>query len=327
MKKIIFATFLLIAAGIVCEARPEFSHDVTGNIKPWTNENFPDLSVDKGEFSFAVIPDRTGRPREGVFEGAMKKINMLRPDFAVSIGDLISGSPVNEKTSGPVEAQGKEVRKLTESLKMPFFYCVGNHDINRNTVNDFRNRISKNAWIKNFGSQTYYCFVYRNVLFMVMNSMEDGDISFSPDPFSKKQQQWALDTLKKYPDVRWTFVFMHHPKFHHKSFAPVEKELLKRNYTVFAGDWHRYTRFKRYGRNYYVLSTCGGVVPEVDKKAIPAPRGPKYGEMDHIVWVTVTDKGPETVNILLDGIVPDDVVTQDTAIVPLRRKLDLKDGE
>ena len=325
MKKSIFIALVFAAAVAVSGKHPEFTHDITGNIKPWTNENFPDLSVNNGEFSFAVIPDRTGRARKGVFEGAMKKINMLRPDFAVSIGDLVEGSPVSEKSSSSIDAQWKSVRAMTGTLKMPFFYCVGNHDINRNTAaNNKRFAITRNAWIKNFGAQTYYSFVYRNTLFMVMNSMEDGDTSFSPEPFSAAQQKWALETLKKHPDVRWTFVFMHHPKFHHKSFSAVEKELLKRNYTVFAGDWHRYTKFTRYGRNYYVVSTCGGVVPEVGKTVIPAPRGPEYGEMDHIVWVTMTEKAPVVANILLDGIVPDDVATQNRTKVPVRRELDVK---
>lgn len=324
MKKLILL-ILLLTAEATFGKNPEFSHDVTGAVKPWTNENFPALSVNDGDFSFAVIPDRTGRPRKGVFESAMKKINMLRPDFAVSVGDLIEGSPAEATTSAPVDAQWKNVRAMTESLKMPFFYCVGNHDINRNTPkNTKRFTITRNAWIKNFGGQTYYSFVYRNVLFMIMNSMEDGDTSFSPEPFSAAQQKWALETLKKHPGVRWTFVFMHHPKFHHKSFNAIEQELRKRNYTVFSGDWHRYTRFRRYGRNYYVVSTCGGVVPETGKTAIPAPRGPEYGEMDHIVWITMTGSGPEIVNILLDGIVPDDVVTQNKAKVPVRKKLDIE---
>ena len=81
MKKSIFIALVFAAAVAVSGKHPEFSHDVTGNIKPWTNENFPDLSVNNGEFSFAVIPDRTGRARKGVFERAMKKINMLRPDL------------------------------------------------------------------------------------------------------------------------------------------------------------------------------------------------------------------------------------------------------
>ena len=132
------------------------------------------------------------------------------------------------------------------------------------------------------------------------------------------------DTLKKYPGVRWTFLFMHHPKFHHKSFSVIEKELLKRNYTVFAGDWHRYTRFRRYGRNYYVVSTCGGVVPAEGKKEILRHRGPEYGEMDHIVWVTMTENGPEVANILLDGIVPDDVAIQDKIKAAVRKELDIR---
>ena len=324
MKKYILM-MLLLAAGATFGKHPEFSHDVTGNVKPWTNENFPDLSVQDGEFSFAVIPDRTGRPRGGVFEGAMKKINMLRPDFAVSIGDLIEGCPAGAMNTAPVEAQWKRVRSMTESLKMPFFYCVGNHDINRNTAkNNKRFALTRTAWMNNFGQQTYYSFVYRNVLFLVMNSMEDGDTSFSPTPFSAAQQKWALETLKKHSGVRWTFIFMHHPKFHHQSFSAIEQELRKRNYTVFAGDWHRYTRFRRYGRNYYVLSTCGGVVPEIGKTAIASPRGPEYGEMDHIVWVTMTKNGPELANILLDGIIPEDVVTQEKCKVPVRKELDIK---
>lgn len=320
MKKIAVLA-LLLAGSMIFAKHPEFSHDVTGKLKPWTNENFPDLTVNDGAFSFAVIPDRTGRPRAGVFEGAMKKINMLRPDFAVSIGDLVEGSPLKATTSAPLEEQWKNVRKMTESLKMPFFYCVGNHDINRNTkANTKRFDISRKAWIKNFGEHTYYSFVYRNTLFIVMNSMEDGDLAYSPTPFSPAQQKWALATLKKHPNVRWTFLFMHHPKFHHQSFHAIEQELLKRNYTVFAGDWHRYTRFTRYGRNYYVVSTCGGVIPGEGK----VHRGPEYGEMDHIVWVTMTEKGPEVANILLDGIIPDDAATQDNIKVPVRRKLDTK---
>jgi hypothetical protein len=53
-------------------------------------------------------------------------------------------------------------------------------------------------------------------------------------------------------------------------------------------------------------------------------RGPEYGEMDHIVWVTMTEKGPEVANILLDGIIPDDAATQNNIKVPVRRKLDIK---
>ena len=325
MKHLMFLVLSVVLLLLGCGISPEFSHNVEGKVKPWTNENFPDLSVEEGEFSFAVIPDRAGTPRKGVFRTAMAKINMLQPDFVVSVGDLIQGVPVDAKNSDSVDAQWKELCSMTESLKMPFFYCVGNHDLCRNTAKSpNRYMISKRAWEKNFGEQSYYSFVYRNALFIVLNSRENADKSYTLDPFSVKQQQWAVETLKKYPEVRWTFVFMHHPEFNHSSFQAIEKGLQGRNYTVFAGHTHRYIRYTRYNRNYYVVSTCGGVVPYEGEKYIPEHRGPEYGEMDHIVWVTLTKSGPVVANILLDGIVNDDVVTQDKNKVPGLERLDRK---
>ena len=35
----------------------------------------------------------------------------------------------------------------------------------------------------------------------------------------------------------------------------------------------------------------------------------EYGEFDHIAYVTMTKNGPVVANILLDGILSDDVVT------------------
>ena len=323
IKVLVFGV-ILSAGGILFGGHPEFSHDVKGEVKPWTNGKFPDLSVNEGDFSFAVIPDRTGSHREGVFREAMKKINMLRPSFVVSVGDLVEGSPVAEKTSGPIDAQWKELREMTETLDMPFFYCTGNHDISRNTNKSPRRYyISKNAWERNFGKQAYYSFVYRNVLFIVLDCL-DGNKEEKRLPFYPEQLQWFLKTLKKHPDVRWTFVFLHMPIFNNETFQAMEQGLQDRNYTVFAGHEHRYVRYNRYGRNYYVLATCGGVVPYEGKKYIEKSRGPEYGEMDHVAWVTMTKKGPVVANIMLDGVIADDIVTQDKNKVPTLEKLDKK---
>src|ERR1700761_3558569 len=40
---------------------------------------------------FAVIGDNTGIARPGVFDAAMTQIGWLRPDFILSVGDLIEG--------------------------------------------------------------------------------------------------------------------------------------------------------------------------------------------------------------------------------------------
>ena len=39
-------------------------------------------------------------------------------------------------------------------------------------------------------------------------------------------------------------------------------------------------------------------------------RGTSFGEFDHATWVTMTDKGPRLANLLIDGILPDDVTTE-----------------
>src|SRR5262249_39565293 len=38
-------------------------------------------------------------------------------------------------------------------------------------------------------------------------------------------------------------------------------------------------------------------------------RGPEYGEFDHVVWVTMKKDGPVIANLLLDGILPEDLST------------------
>ena len=56
---------------------------------PWTHlrvNNRPD------EFRFAFVTDRTGGARPGVFERAVTQLNLLQPEFVVSVGDLIEGS-------------------------------------------------------------------------------------------------------------------------------------------------------------------------------------------------------------------------------------------
>src|SRR3954452_19790607 len=55
---------------------------------PWTNLNF---NNDPDRFQFAIVGDRTGRHRPGVFEKGIEKLNLLQPEFVMSVGDLIEG--------------------------------------------------------------------------------------------------------------------------------------------------------------------------------------------------------------------------------------------
>src|SRR3712207_5735814 len=84
----------------------------------------------------------------------------------------------------------------------------------------------------------------------------------------------------------------------------MEKLLAGRPYTVFAGHVHRYQKFVRQGQNYYQLATTGG-----GSKL----RGTKHGEFDHLVWVTMKKDGPVLANLLLDGVLPEDLRAPVTA--------------
>src|SRR6516162_6552026 len=56
--------------------------------KPWTSL---DLDAASDDFHFAVVSDRTGAERKGVFPKAVAQLNLLQPRFVVSVGDLIEG--------------------------------------------------------------------------------------------------------------------------------------------------------------------------------------------------------------------------------------------
>jgi hypothetical protein len=81
----------------------------------------------------------------------------------------------------------------------------------------------------------------------------------------------------------------------------VEKALGDRKYTVFAGHIHHYAKYIRNNRSYYMLGTTGGG---------SQLRGTSFGEFDHATWVTMTDQGPQLANLRLDGILEDDVSTE-----------------
>ncbi|MCH7944837.1 MAG: serine/threonine protein phosphatase, partial [Armatimonadetes bacterium] len=57
-------------------------------LNPWTHL---DLVNDPENFQFAIVTDRTGGHRAGVFPDAMRKLNLLQPEFVMSVGDPVEG--------------------------------------------------------------------------------------------------------------------------------------------------------------------------------------------------------------------------------------------
>jgi hypothetical protein len=247
------------------------------------------LNNDPAEFQFAIVSDRTGGHRPEVFTRAIDQINLLQPEFVVSVGDLIEGYTNDAKEAG---RQWREFQGMVSRLQMPFFYVPGNHDITNET--------QAGLWKEKFG-RSWYEFVYHDVLFLMLNSEDPPGIDYGK--ISDDQLAWLEKTLADHPRSRWTFVFLHKPMWIMPSldkngWLNVEKLLEGRKYTVFAGHVHRYQKFVRQGQNYYMLATTGGV---------SRMRGTEHGEFDHIVWTTMKKDGPVVANILLDGILREDL--------------------
>jgi 3',5'-cyclic AMP phosphodiesterase CpdA len=248
------------------------------------------MNNDPDNFQFAIVSDRTGEHREGVFEDAIDRLNLLQPEFVMCIGDLIEGYTEEEDT---INTQWDEFEGLAGKIEMPFFYVPGNHDIS--------NDLGLKIWKERFG-RSYYHFVYKNVLFLCLNS-EDIEQGNESPYITETQRDYVAKALADNPDVRWTMVFFHAPLWLAKEYGDdiynvgcwpdIERLLNNRKHTVIAGHVHRYSHYQRSNANYIILSTTGG-----GSKL----RGPMFGEFDHLVWVTMTDQGPRIANLMLSGI-------------------------
>jgi predicted phosphodiesterase len=241
----------------------------------------------------------------------------------MSVGDLIEGYTNREQ----VVREWEEIEAYVNTLDMPFFYVVGNHDVGDET--------SREVWRERRG-RSYYHFVYKDTLFLCMDSEDPPQGSpdwivqevlevrslAERDPrqaavrgqvlqqrvkesfvngeaftssFSDEQISYFRDVLTEHADVKWTFVFVHRPVWQaieeNQRFKEIEAALAGRAYTIFAGHSHTYDLDQRNGMDYLRLSTTGGTW------VMEPP-----GNFDHIVWVTMTDEGPIIGNITLDGI-------------------------
>jgi hypothetical protein len=293
--------------------------------RPWTHLDFDN---DPDDFQFAVITDRTGGHRPGVFPAIMKRTNLLQPEFIMSVGDYIEGY---SRDKNRLRSEWAKVDGMISVLDAPLFFVVGNHDVANEAMEDvWRERAAK----------TQYHFVYKNVLFLILNTedpaypthevqdlyadamvfVEKGDMASAiqlsrENPMLENyvaesgkvmigdaQADWATSVLDEYKDVRWTFVFLHRPLWTHPTpnFTRIEQALQGRGFTMMAGHVHNYTYEQRQGQDFISMGTNGGIWSS----------SPKPGEMDHITWVSMNKDGPTFANLVATGILAKDEIPE-----------------
>lgn len=301
-----------------------------GPATPWSGlEHWPQRPQ---EFSFVLLSDRTGLPKPGVFERAIAATNLLRPDFAIQIGDCIEGYTRNP---AQLAAEWAEFDAMTAALEVPLFRVPGNHDVS--------NPAMAADWLRRFGALNYH-FRFRDVLFLVLNTQDppqraadfagvdppahqapelerDLDIgklqreqaanprafaerieaamdseARQPAHLSAEQAEWAASVVREHADVRWTVILMHIPAWQgemHPALVTIRQALAGRPYTAFAGHLHNYQRRVIDGCDHIRLGPSGGCWVSTRDE----------GNFDHITWVTMTAYGPPRIaNLVLDGI-------------------------
>jgi len=260
--------------------------------KPWSDKPILD---DPNRFSIAIMTDNTGGHRPGVWMQAVERLNLLRPAFVMSIGDLIEGYAEDRTV---IEEQWNEFMGFVDAMEMRFFFVAGNHDL--------KNPLMHTIWREHFGVE-WYSFDYKGVHFVCLCT-EDPVTNIA-----EEQLAWVKEDLEKHQDARWTLVFLHKPLWlvaekamttgtpDPTNWKRIETMLGTRKHTVFSGHVHHYVQYDRNGMKYYHLATTGGSSPL---------RGVPYGEFDHVTWLTMEPDGPHVSNLLLDGIVAPDTVTE-----------------
>src|SRR3954447_25184080 len=74
---------------------------------------------------FVILGDRTGSVQPGVYEQAWREVASQKPEFVVTIGDLIEG--LVDRTA---EEQWDAVERLHKPYaSIPLYLTPGNHDI------------------------------------------------------------------------------------------------------------------------------------------------------------------------------------------------------
>ena len=305
IRWILLSSALLLVAFSFAEGLTQIEAHTEEAATPWTGLIANDAPED---FSFVIVTDRTGGHRPGVFKSAMPKVNLLQPAFVVSVGDLIEGYTSDQES---LDEQWDEFEGFASRLDVPFFYTPGNHDMS--------NSVMSETWRTRFGP-SYYPFLYKGVLFLVINSELFGVVGNPatpvPGPWQQAEQLRHIEhVLAHHEDARWTIVLTHQPLWDDgredlvgdsaepnidPDWLQVEALLGDRNYTVFAGHYHRYKKSTRHNRSYITLATTGGS---------SRLRGRLYGEFDHVALVHMSADGPTIANLTLDGILPDDVAT------------------
>ena len=303
---------VLFCSQATAQSSQYFKHDLTPPPSPWVGKVMDDNSK---KFTFALFSDLNGGERDHIFEVAAAQLALLKPDFVVSIGDLIDGGTEDQEQ---LLKEWDSFDKRAEKAGAPIFRVGGNHDLT--------NVKMREVWAERYGPR-YYHFVYSDVLFLILDSEDFSEermqeiyfareaaikVMDGPNPkdaetmlysqmieadfgeISNAQSDYFKKVLAENSDVKWTFLFMHKPTWKRedgRGLERIEAALKGRSYTVFNGHDHSLSYRVINDMDYIMLGTTGGGQDASDDNSF-----------DHLTLITMDPSGPSISHIKMEGI-------------------------
>ncbi len=247
-------------------------------------------------FHFAVLGDnrtpggwRNAYEQPPAFFDNIRAINLLRPEFAVDVGDLILGV----SDTAMVLKEWDYFDEAVSHLQVPLKLVVGNHDV-------------RNSWMADIFQRRYgpmrYSFDHKGSHFIVLNSEEVGH----RDHIVGEQLDWLRRDLQEHADAAHTFVFLHKPLWKDGYISNWNTDvhpLLARYHVdaVFAGHEHHYEDCGAKDGVHYFVTGGGGA--NLDRS------GEAAGGFYHFMWITVDADSVRYAVVRPEGVKPVDVVT------------------
>jgi hypothetical protein len=238
---------------------------------------------------FAILGDRAGEPQPGIYGQIVNETERLRPDFVMTVGDMIEGYP---EDSNQIIAKWYEYDSIVAPLSPTIYFTPGNNDI--------WSDLSEKMYRRHVDAP-YHSFDHGGIHFVIL------DVSRweSSEEIPGEQINWLIDDLNKNANAPQIFVFYHKP-FWEQTTAEGKPDTLHSLFVefgvdaVFTGHYHDYFSGEYDGIMYTSIGSSGGGMT-------PAPSGLGY----HFVWVTADDQGIHVAPIKIGSILPWDEITVD----------------
>lgn len=228
------------------------------------------VTATNNDFHFVILGDRTGGVEPQIFGRVWYEVDLMHPDFVLTVGDTIEGT--KDET---VEAQWAELRPLWERYKhYPIYFTPGNHDI--------WSPKSRELYVRETRRQPFYSFDYQQMHFTVL------DNSRGTNELSDEQMQFLEEDLRKNQGKSPKLVVFHKPFWirYVKEGGDFPLHQLAKKYGVehiVSGHGHQFVRMVREGVTYMEVGSSGGGF----RKNTIAGKGFRDGYFYHFIWAKV----------------------------------------